>query len=93
MEGRQGGDRKSRDKILPLEQTKVDSSPKKTTIILDREPKGKSADIAAKAVGINRETYRQAKAVVNSGNQEEIQAKDSGEKSINAAVAVGRGLT
>lgn len=44
-----------------------------------------SRDIAAKAVGMNRETYRQAKAVVNSGNQEEIQAMDSGEKSINAA--------
>lgn len=48
-------------------------------------PKGESRDIAAKAVGMNRETYRQAKAVVESGNQEEIQAMDSGEKSINAA--------
>lgn len=35
-------------------------------------PKGESRDIAAKAVGLNRETYRQAKAVVDSGNQEGI---------------------
>jgi len=44
-----------------------------------------SADIAAKAVGMHRETYRKAKAVVNSGSQEVIKAMDSGEKSINAA--------
>ena len=42
-------------------------------------------DIAAKAVDMNRETYRQAKAVVNSGNEEIIQQMDTGEKSINAA--------
>ena len=42
-------------------------------------------DIAAKAVDMNRETYRQAKAVVNSGNEEVIQQMDTGEKSINAA--------
>jgi len=66
--GRHGGDRKSTDKILPLEQ-----------------PQGKSATIAAKAVDMNRETYRQAKAVVDSGNEELIQQMDTGKKSINAA--------
>jgi len=48
-------------------------------------PQGESREIAAKAVDMNRETYRQAKAVVNSGNEEVIQQMDSGEKSINAA--------
>ncbi|WP_421621333.1 hypothetical protein [Alkalilimnicola ehrlichii] len=33
-------------------------------------PKGKSADIAADAVGWSGETYRQAKAVVESGDKE-----------------------
>ncbi|OPY58474.1 MAG: hypothetical protein A4E55_00880 [Pelotomaculum sp. PtaU1.Bin035] len=45
----------------------------------------KTCEIAAEAVGMNRETYRQAKKVVESGNQEIIQAMDSGEKSISAA--------
>jgi hypothetical protein len=49
------------------------------------KPGDKSIEIAAKAVDMNRETYRQAKAVVNSRNEEIIQAMDSGEKSINAA--------
>jgi ParB family chromosome partitioning protein len=48
-------------------------------------PVGRSDEIAAAAVNMNRETYRQAKAVVDSGNREEIQAMDSGKKSINAA--------
>lgn len=41
--------------------------------------------VAAQAVGMNRETYRQAKAVVNSGDRDIIEAMDSGEKSVNAA--------
>jgi hypothetical protein len=48
-------------------------------------PQGKSSEIAAQAVGMNRETYRQAKAVVDSGNQDVIKAMDSGDMSINAA--------
>ena len=48
-------------------------------------PQGKSADIAAKAVDMNRETYRQAKAVVESGDDELIHQMDTGEKSIHAA--------
>lgn len=49
-------------------------------------PKDKeSSAIAAKAVDMNRETYRQAKTVVDSGQQNIIQAMDSGVKSINAA--------
>lgn len=67
--GRQGGDRKSKGKILPLEN----------------EPQGKSADIAAKSVDMNRETYRQAKAVVDSGDNELIHQMDTGKKSIHAA--------
>ena len=49
------------------------------------EPGTKTRDIAAQAVGMNRETYRQAKAVVDSGNQEVIEAMDAGDMSINAA--------
>lgn len=45
----------------------------------------KTIEIAAKAVDMNRETYRQAKAVVDSGNEELIQQMDTGKKSINAA--------
>ena len=45
----------------------------------------RSDEIAAQAVGMKRETYRQAKAVVNSGNDDLVQQIDSGEKSINAA--------
>ena len=48
-------------------------------------PRGESRDIAAKAVDMNRETYRQAKTVVDSGNHEVIEQMDSGELSINAA--------
>ena len=40
---------------------------------------GESRDIAAKAVGMNRETYRQAKAVVDSGNREAVERMDKGE--------------
>lgn len=47
--------------------------------------RGESRDIAAKAVDWNRETYRQAKEVVNSGNREVIEQMDKGEKSIHAA--------
>ena len=43
------------------------------------EPGTKSRDIAAKAVGMNRETYRQAKAVVDSGNREAVERMDKGE--------------
>jgi len=46
---------------------------------------GESRDIAAKAVGWNRETYRQAKAVVDSGEEEVIQQMDSGNVSISKA--------
>lgn len=40
--------------------------------------KGESRDIAAKAVGWKRETYRQAKAIVDSGDEEAVQEMDSG---------------
>jgi hypothetical protein len=36
-------------------------------------PQGKSSEIAAKAVDMNRETYRQAKKVVESEDREVIQ--------------------
>lgn len=45
----------------------------------------KTVEIAAKAVDMNRETYRQAKTVVESGQQDLIQQMDGGEKSIYAA--------
>ena len=45
-----------------------------------RTPKEReSSAIAAKAVDWNRETYRQAKTVIESGNEEVIQQMDSGE--------------
>lgn len=40
-------------------------------------PQGESRDIAAKAVAWNRETYRQAKAVVDSGNDEAIEQNNA----------------
>ena len=49
------------------------------------KPVGRSDDIAAKAVGMNRETYRQAKAVVDSGNREIIEQMDTGQKSVSKA--------
>jgi len=51
-----------------------------------KTPKEKeSSAIAAKAVDMNRETYRQAKAVVESGDDKLIHQMDTGEKSIHAA--------
>lgn len=47
-------------------------------------PLGESRDIVAKSVDMNRETYRQAKAVVDFRNDELIRQIDSGEKSIHA---------
>lgn len=52
---------------------------------IPQREKGESRDIAAKAVDMNRESYRQAKSVVDSGNREVIEQMDSGEKSIHAA--------
>lgn len=48
-------------------------------------PKGKSSDIAAEAVGWSGETYRQAKRVVEDGDDETKSAMDAGELSVNAA--------
>lgn len=49
------------------------------------EPGTKTRDIAAEAVDMKPTTYRKAKAVVDSGDEEVIAEMDSGEKSINAA--------
>lgn len=49
------------------------------------EPKGKSADIAAESVGWSGEQYRKAKKVVESGDDEVVQAMDSGEVSVSRA--------
>ncbi len=48
-------------------------------------PKGESRDIAAQAVNMNRETYRQAKAVVKSDDRDLIGRMDDGDLSIHAA--------
>ncbi len=53
-------------------------------------PKGETRDIAAQAVGWNRETYRQAKSVVKGGNEELIQQMDSKKKSVSAAYKEAR---
>lgn len=73
MEGRRGRPKKDEEKNPPtLEELK---SPK------ERE----SATIAAQAVDMKPETYRKAKAVVETGDDELIRQMDTGEKSIHAA--------
>lgn len=60
LAGRQGGDhgnQHTRGMVQNFASCQKDELP---------IPNGKSSDIAAKAVGMNRETYRQAKAVVKS---------------------------
>ena len=47
--------------------------------------KGESRDIAAQAVNMNRESYRQAKAVVKSDDRDLIERMDDGDLSIHAA--------
>lgn len=86
LEGRQGGNRKSSDQIWSLDQPQNKSV--EMTHLQEKDvsnpvtpPVGRSDEIAAAAVGMKRETYRQAKAVVKSGDQAAIQAMDTGEKS------------
>lgn len=80
LEGRQG----QRTDLLSKAKA-YDSESELVVHGLQVEPGNKSCEIAAKAVGMSEPTYRRAKAVVNSGNADEIQAMDSGEKSIRAA--------
>lgn len=56
-------------------------------------PKGRSSEIAAAAVGMDRETYRQAKHVVKSGNEEVIQKMDSGETPVYKAYEAVSNIT
>lgn len=49
------------------------------------EPGTKTREIAAQSVDMKPETYRKAKAVVDSGDDELIHQMDTGEKSIHAA--------
>jgi len=49
------------------------------------EPGTKTREIAAQAVDMKPETYRKAKAVVETGDDELIRQMDAGEKSIHAA--------
>lgn len=89
MEGRQGSNQ-YQTKGLPVitpdsQEAEEGNAEEDVQNFAQAQPGTKTVEIAAKAVGMNRETYRQAKAVVNSGNQEEIEAMDSGKKSINAA--------
>lgn len=52
-------------------------------------PKGDTRDLAAKAAGFgNGKTYEQAKAVVDSGSPELIEAMDDGRASVSAAAVV-----
>ena len=46
---------------------------------------GRSDDVAAKAVGWGRDTYRKAKKVIESGDEELKESVDSGEVSVNRA--------
>jgi len=58
--------------------------------VLQDEPQGKSADLAAESVGWSGETYRKAKAVVDSGNEDAKAAMDSGEASVHKAYTQAR---
>jgi len=51
----------------------------------------KTCEIAAEAVDMNRETYRQAKKVIESGNQEIIQAMDNGVQVLDEIRSTARG--
>lgn len=53
--------------------------------VLPKSDKGKSADIAAAAVGMSGEQYRRAKIVVDQGDPETVEKMDSGELSVRAA--------
>ena len=52
---------------------------------LPNKPDGKSTDIAAKSVGWSGETYRKAKKVIESGDEELKESVDSGDMSVNRA--------
>jgi len=52
---------------------------------LPLESEGKSTDIAAKSVGWSGETYRKAKKVIESGDEELKESVDSGDMSVNRA--------
>ena len=52
---------------------------------LPTSTEGKSTDIAAKSVGWSGETYRKAKKVIESGDEELKESVDSGEVSVNRA--------
>ncbi|MDD3021837.1 MAG: ParB N-terminal domain-containing protein [Alphaproteobacteria bacterium] len=71
MEGRRGSNQY---------QQKVD-----VPILAQAEPGTKTREIAAKAVDMKPETYRKAKAVVDTKDNELIRQMDTGEKSIHAA--------
>ena len=53
--------------------------------ISDDDKTGRSDDIAAKAVGWGRDTYRKAKKVIESGDEELKESVDSGDMSVNRA--------
>jgi len=78
IEGRLAGRQGQRTDLQPPQNLGEVKSPK------ERE----SADIAAKAVGWNRESYRQAKHVVESGEENIIKDMDSGVKSVKEAYDV-----
>ena len=54
---------------------------KSASLKLDELPEGRSDELAAESVGWGKDTYRKAKAVVDSGNEDAKAAMDSGEES------------
>ncbi len=78
IEGALGNRRGQRADLLPQDFAEV--------------PQGESRAIAAEAVGMNRESYRQAKAVLKSDDDQLIQQMDRGEVSIHAASSHWTGL-
>lgn len=71
-------------KLMPIVQE--EAKDRSGGAVKERKAQGRSRDIVAKEVGFSSgETYRRAKKVADSGNDELVAAMDSGEISINGA--------
>lgn len=71
-------------KLMPIVQE--EAKDRSGGAVKERKSQGRSRDIVAKEVGFSSgETYRRAKKVAESGNDELVAAMDSGDISINGA--------
>lgn len=77
------GELQGRQLATLKQNTEVENFPQRSA------PQGKTRDIAAKAAGFgNGKTYEQAKAVIERGAPELVEAMDAGRVSVSAAAAV-----